>query len=462
MTTTRQHIEDLDPASWAALAKRAAAVAVAAADRLEKTAPAELLAVAAMSEPDLVAHRNRSGPERKRLSAVMRLVEADHLRVLAEGHAREAQQEKKDAEAAAALARAEVQQAARDATAAREHAREVQAQAARRESERSAERAASARDFEQLRTELERVRADAAAEVAAAREQANAAEARAEERTRERTAEKATARQAFEQLRLELEQIRADAAAEVAAAGEQVSAAEARAQQRADERAAERATAQQALARLSAELEQVKADAASEVAAARGQASGEIAAAHQAAEAEVSRTRAEVAEAIQAVAQARAEVEQVRAAALAESSAPQLLAIPIPPLGASAYTGRIEHAVSVLRQIDYVLEAGLSDDPGTDTGAGRRVDLELVRNLLHTVQEQAGHLSEELRNLPSYYSAQWQVEAANTYANAAANAYGALLQRIATVTEQLRHQDENSDVVELVTAMLDEHPWRRY
>ncbi|SOJ54964.1 hypothetical protein MSIMFB_02455 [Mycobacterium simulans] len=445
MTTTRQHIENLDPAAWAALTKRAAGVAVAAAERFGNTPPAELLAVVAMTERDLVEHRNRLGPARKRPSAVMRMVEADHLRVIAEGHARQAQQDKKDAEAAASLARAEAEQSARDATAARERVRQIQEQAARKDAELSAERAAAQQAIEQMRTELERVRADAAAEVAAVGEQFKAAEARARQRTEERTAERATARQAFEQLRGDLERVRADAAAEVAAAGERVSAAEARAEQRIAERAAERATAQQTLEQVRGELERVRADAAAEVAAARGRADAEIAAAHQAAE---------------------AQVEQIRAAAAAEiaDASSQLLTIPVPPLGVSAHTGRIEHAVSVVRQIDYVLEAGLIEGAGDDVESRRPIDTELVRSLVRTVQVQAADLAEELHNLSSHYTVQWQIDAADSYASTAANAYGALLQRIATATEQLRQHDDsaNAEVVQMVTTMLADHPWRRY
>ncbi|WP_204803175.1 hypothetical protein [Mycobacterium riyadhense] len=395
MTTTRQHIEDLDPTAWAALTKRAAAVAVAAAQRFGSTPPVELLAMATMTERDLVEHRARLGPARKRPSAMMRLVEADHLRVIAEGHARQALQDKKDAEAAASLARAEAEQSARDATAARERVRQIQAQAARKDAERSAERAAAQQAIEQMRTELERVRADAAAEVAAVGEQFKAAEARARQRTEERTAERATARQAFEQLRDELERVRADAAAEVAAA--------------------------------------------------RGHADAEIVAARQTAE---------------------AEVEQIRAAAAAEiaDASSQLLTIPVPPLGVSAHTGRIEHAVSVVRQIDYVLEAGLIEDAGDDVESRRPIDTELVRSLVRTVRVQAADLAEELHSLSSHYTVQWQIEAADSYASAAASAYGALLQRIATAIEQLGQHDDsaNAEVVQMVTTMLADHPWRRY
>jgi colicin import membrane protein len=138
MTTTRQHIEDLDVEAWAALTRRAAADAVAAAG---KKAPEELVRVAAMSERELVEHRNRNGPTRIRLSPVMQLVEADHLRRLAEHDVESAEQGKRDAQSAAAMSRAEAQQSAQAASVARDQAREVRAQAAQKEVERAAERA---------------------------------------------------------------------------------------------------------------------------------------------------------------------------------------------------------------------------------------------------------------------------------------------------------------------------------
>ena len=468
MTTTLQHIEDLDRDAWAALTKRAAVTAVAAAERLGTKPPAVLAVMAAMTEHDLVEHRNRFGPGRKRLSPLMQLVEADQLRIAAERHAREAQQDQHDAEAAASMARAEAEQSARAAREARERARAAEAQAARKDIERADERAAARQALEEVRAELERVRADAATEAAAAREQLSAAEARAEQGFAERAAERAAAEKALQEVRAELERVRADAAAEVAAAREQVSA----------------------------ELERVRADAAAEVAAGRGQASGEIEAAHRAAEAEVSRARAEARdgvaraqaevervradaaaevaavreqadseiaaarEAAQAeVARARAEADDDRLAAAAQVASPQLLTIPIPPVGVRAHTGHIEDALSAVRQIDYVLEAGGADD----VEPASAVDVKLVRSLVRTVQEQAGDLSQELRDLPSRYSAQWQVDAAVGYARAAANAYGALLQRISAATEQLARPDEDTHagVIELVTTMLGEHPWRR-
>jgi colicin import membrane protein len=91
------------------------------------------------------------------------------------------------------------------------------------------------------------------------------------------------------------------------------------------------------------------------------------------------------------------------------------------------------------------------------------VDVEVVRSLVRTVQEQARDMAQELRDLPSRYSAQWQVDAAAGYATSAANAYGAFLQRIAAATEQLARREENTDaeVIKSVTTMLGERPWRR-
>src|SRR6202008_677272 len=128
----------------------------------------------------------------------------------------------------------------------------------------------------------------------------------------------------------------------------------------------ERAEARDGVARSQAEVERVRADAAAEVAAVREQADGEIAAAREAAQAEVAR--------------ARAEADDARIAAAAQVASPQLLTIPIPPLGVRAHTGRIEDALSAVRQIDYLLEAGAADDVESSDS----VDVELVRGLVST------------------------------------------------------------------------------
>jgi hypothetical protein len=61
MTTTQQHIGDLGFDTWAAVTRRAAEGAVAAVERLGKQPPPKLVAVAAMTEHELVERRTRSG-----------------------------------------------------------------------------------------------------------------------------------------------------------------------------------------------------------------------------------------------------------------------------------------------------------------------------------------------------------------------------------------------------------------
>ncbi len=187
MTSLQSHISDLGVDEWASLTRRAAAEAVEAAKRRGKTPPAALVAVATMTERQLLDRRERNGPGRQRLSPVMALVEADHLRRIAEGRAQTAHQDKLDAEAAAAAARVEADESSRTAEAARAQLRKAQQQVAEKDMERAAERAAATeaheRALQEMRAELEKVRADAAADIAAAREKAAAAESRAEQRT---------------------------------------------------------------------------------------------------------------------------------------------------------------------------------------------------------------------------------------------------------------------------------------
>jgi colicin import membrane protein len=392
MTTTRQHIEDLDVEAWAALTRRAAADAVAAAGT---KAPAELIKVAAMSERELIDHRSRDGPARRRLSPVMQLVEADHLRRLAEAGAANAGQGKSDAESAAAMARAEAQQSAQAAAAARDQVREVQAQAAQKERERTAECAAHEHAIQQLRSELAQVRAAAATEIAVAREQIAAAQAVAEHRTTERTDERGAHEQALQELRGEIAQVRADADAEFAAV--------------------------------------------------RGRAAADVARVREAADAEVASAHAAAQEAI-----GRAQAAEARAAA------PQLLTIPIPPLGIRSQTRDIENALNALQQIDHVLEVGMADHGESDVA----LDVELMRNLAWIVQEHAVYLSNEPRDNPESFMGDQAAEAAAAYAAAAADAFRSFLWRIRIVSERLRSRDRGPDaeIVAVVTAMLAD-PW---
>jgi colicin import membrane protein len=395
MTALLQHIEDLDVNAWAALTLQAAADSVAAAERRGQKPPAELAAIAAMTERELVQRRNRSGPEREQLSPLMQLVQADHLRRVAEERARDAHQDKLDADTAASVARAEAGESAHAATTAREQARTAHAEAARKEVQRGAERTAHQQAMQQLRGEFEQARADAAAQISPGLEQVGAAEARAEQRTTERTAERAVHEQALQQLRGELEQVRADAAAEVAAA--------------------------------------------------RGWATGEAAAVRDAAEAEMARAHAAADDAIR-----QAQAAEARAAS------PQLLSIPVPPWEIRGETLHIENALNALQQIDHVLEVGMADDIDYHIP----FDVDLIHSLVRIVQEHAMHLSNESRELPLSSTSQPLVDAGATYAEAAAGAFRAFLERIETVAQWRRSPDRSPDaeIVEAVAAMLAD-PW---
>jgi hypothetical protein len=289
VTTLREHIESLDTHTWAALTKRTAERAVAAAQQLGKEPPAQLAAVAAMSEAQLVEHRQKSTwTAKRRPTARMKLIEAEHQHALAQRRAHEAERNKDDALADAAAARVEAQASAAAAEAARERARATLDELASKELQRRGERRESQAQLESLAVELDQIRADATAARAAAVESAAVASAA---REREAAALNELARKgardvtelrkakaaleksqgAVEKLRSELEEVRADAVAKIAAAVEQASAAQQRAGQRMAERAADRREAQAGLERLREENEKIRADAEAEVAAAREQ-----------------------------------------------------------------------------------------------------------------------------------------------------------------------------------------------
>ena len=448
MTTTRQQIEDLEVDRWAALTRRAAAESVAAAQRLGLQPRAESVALAGMSERELAHHRERKGPPVPRRSLAMQLVEADHLRRAAEEQARVAHQGRLDAEAAASLARAEAEQSARVAAAAGERVRAVEAEAERKDAERRAERAADQQAVQQAQAEIERVRAGAAAEVAAAEERVRAAEARALERSAERTTERAAGEQAVQQLQAEIERVRADAAAEVAAAQERVGAAEARAVERSTERTNERAAGEEAVQRVRRELEKLRSDSAAEVAAARGQASGDVAAAREAAEAEIAAAR-QVADA--EVARWEAHALNMERWARGEVST-HLLTIPVPPPELRAQIWSVETTIDMLYQICHVLEVVLVEDIESPFVP----DLDFTRNLTGKVQEQAKDLTQELATLATRYSDQSLAQAAAGYAEAAGDAYRALLQRIDAGVQRLgrRFHSPDAEILATITAML--------
>jgi colicin import membrane protein len=462
VTTTRQHIEDLDVDKWARLTRRAAVESVESSKRLGLRPRPESVAIAAMSERELVEHRQRHGPAKHRPSLVMQLVEADQRSREAESQARDAHQGRLDAEAAASMARAEADESARAVTAAQERIRAVEAESARKDGQRARERAADQQAVQLARAETEQARADAATGEAAAQERVRAAEGRAEQRMTERATERAAGEEALQQLQAQLDKVRADAEAEKTAAKERVRAAEARAEQRVAERATERAAGEEAVARVRGESEQVRADAAAEVAAARGQANAEVAAARQAAETEIDLARqaaqAEIdnahAYAEDMVRQAQADV--ARATSMAPSS--RLLTIPIPPaeVRAGGQIRPIESAVDALYQIDYVLEIVMAEEVSSQPPP----DVEFMRHLTWTVQERAKDLSPEFAHSPAQFTDQYQMEAAASYLDAAGGAFRACLQRIEGAAQRLggRNRSPDAEIIEMVMVMLAD-PW---
>jgi colicin import membrane protein len=448
MTTTRQHIQDLDAETWATLTRRAATEAVAAAERLGIEPRAESVALAKLSERELAERRTRNGPSAPQRSPAMQLVEADHLRHAAEGRARDAHQSRLDAEAAAALARGAADESARAATAAAERVRAVEAESARKDTERAAERATEQQALQQAQAETERVRAEAASAVAAAEERARAAEQRAVERGTERTTERAAAEKAAQELHAEIAKIRAEAAAEVAAAEERARAAEQRAEERSAERATERASGEEAVQTMRLEVEKARADAAAEVAAAQGKASSVVAAAREAAAAEVATAQQTAAAEI---AHWQAHSADMERWARGEVST-HLLTIPIPPWDLRNRIGTVENTIDALYQIGYVLEVGLAEDAALQFTP----DLEFTRNLALKVQEQARDLSAELVNLKSRYTEAPQIEVAKGYAVAAQDAYRAILQRIDVAIQRLgrRFSTPDAEIIAAVTEML--------
>jgi hypothetical protein len=456
VTTLQQHIDDLDPQAWGALTKRVAERAVSAADQVDIQPPPELVALAAMTEADLTEHHrnNAATAKRRRPTARARLIEADHQRALAEQSARQAHQDKQDAIADAAAARAEAQQSA-TAASAREKARAADAESARKDAERAEQRREGQVALDRLRAELAQVRADAAAEVEAARQEARAAQERAGQRMAERTQDRAAGQQAIEQLRAELAQVRADAAAEVEAARQEARAAQKRAEQRMAERTQDRAAGQQAIEQLQAQLAQVRADATAQIDSAREQAAHAMATAQQVMEDQITQARADaheqVDDAVQARLRAEADAADLRGQAeAARAAAARVLTIPIPPWELRPATRHIETVLTAVHQLNYILEVGMAEE----VVARIPLDAQLVHHLVRTVQAQAKSLPQELANLPSRFSAPSQVQAATTYADAAEDSCHVFLQRISIAAQQLRHRDNSPDA-EIIAAVIN-------
>jgi len=177
----------------------------------------------------------------------------------------------------------------------------------------------------------------------------------------------------------------------------------------------------------------------------RGWAAADVARVREAADAEVARAHAAQGEAI-----GRAQAAEARAAS------PQLLTIPVPPLGIRSQTRHIENAINALQQIDHVLEVGMADHGESEV----TLDVELMRSLVWIVQEHAIYLSNESLDEPERFMGDPAAEAAAGYAAAAADAFRRFLWRIRIVSERLRSRDRVRDVeiVDVVTAMLAD-PW---
>jgi colicin import membrane protein len=287
VTTLGQHIENLDMPTWAAMTKLTAERAIAAAEEAGQQPPELLVAVAKMSETELIdaRHKNIWHSKRRPPTVRMRLIEAEHLRALAEQRVQGAEQDRKDAIADAAAARAEAQQSAAAAEEARNRTRAVNEELWRKEQERTAEQHDALEKLESLRNELTQARAFETAARADAQESAAAAEAAKKHEVAaldkfarqgaqlagaQRKLETALkeSRASEEKMRNELDQVRADNAAQIAAAVEHASAADQRAEERLAERAADRREAQAEVERLRGEIVRIRSDAETEIAAA--------------------------------------------------------------------------------------------------------------------------------------------------------------------------------------------------
>jgi colicin import membrane protein len=125
-------------------------------------------------------------------------------------------------------------------------------------------------------------------------------------------------------------------------------------------------------------------------------------------------------------------------------------------MGVRPQTDRIENALNALHQIDYMLEVGMAEQVESQIP----LDIDLMGSLVWTVQEHARYLSEESRSAPVGYTTESHVDAAASYAEAAADAFLGFLARIDTVAKRLRARERSADaeIVEGVTAMLAD-PW---
>lgn len=331
--------------------------------------------------------------------------------------------------------------------------------------------------IEDLRSELERERAESASQMAAATEKVNAAEQRADERRAERTADREEAEREIGRLRAEIERIRSDAEAQVAAANQRALDASNDAHSRMAERAADRSAAQQAIGQLQSHLATARRTASEEVIEAREQASLAIAAAGQNMDATIEKARAEarreVADAHQELdtahrllAEARRELEMAEdARRRAETATEDLraeieatnhitglgLAIPVPAPEIRIPARRIEHALSILHQVDYLVAVRMIDPVAGEQPIG----VDGARELTRTAQAQLATLIRELDNLPAKLrNHDEQAAAATRYVNVASAACRAMLLRVAGSAERLRELGRTDDALDVIIEML--------
>jgi len=509
---------------------------------------AQLAAIANMSESELIDNLRKNGWHNNRRTPTLRqrLTETNHLLKLAHQQRASAIQDKTDAEAAGAAARADAESAVAAADEAREGTRTARGELARKELERTVEsrkaqqeledlrnelaqaqadataaqanaaeaaqvaEAAKAREVaaldkfarqgaqlagaqrelqtaldksrsrvEELLAELDRVRADAGSQIAAAVEKANAAEQRAEERIAERAADRQESEAELDRLRGELDRVRSDAEAEVAAANQRAQAAKNEAHNRMAERTADRTAAEQKLADLEGHLVRARSHASDEIIQAREQAALAIAVAGQNMDATIERARADavrqVGEAheqivkahrllaqtrgkldkeVEARKRAEATADELRAEAeINEQSSGQSLAIPIANPEIRTAARRIENALTVLHQLDYLVEVGMAREVEPE----RPVDPDTVRNLARMAQLHLAGLTDEFSELPArFVNHDTQAAAATQYVQAAAGACRSLLLRIAATAEHLQNDDRETEALAAVIDMLYE------
>ncbi len=133
----------------------------------------------------------------------------------------------------------------------------------------------------------------------------------------------------------------------------------------------------------------------------------------------------------------------------------QPLSIPIPPFEFRSQTWPIENALNALQRIDYVLEVDMANDDGSEVP----IDVELMQTLAWVVQDHARYLCNESRSATGGVAPAHRDEVA-IYADAAAEAFRAFLQRIEAAARRLgsRNRSPDAEIANFVTAMLAD-PW---